>query len=164
MWSSKIDLHAHRYHLRNFNQGYINFSICLELFDLISILFGPYYLSRWFCAIEIDDFLTRLLSLFLTPALPKPPTSVVISDVTATSVKLTWNAGNVEPIESYIIQYNRKFTPGASYEEIADITNTEYTVMGLDAYMVYEFRVVAVNNIGRGIPSNPVDVTTGELG
>ena len=96
--------------------------------------------------------------------MPKPPTSLVISEVTATSVKLTWNAGNLDPIESYIIQYKRKYTPGATYDEIADVTNTEYTVMGLDAYTVYEFRVVAVNNIGRGIPSNPVDVTTGELG
>ncbi len=96
--------------------------------------------------------------------MPKPPTSLIISDVTATSVKLTWNPGNIEPVESYIIQYKLKYTPGALYEEIADVASTEYTVMGLDAYMVYEFRVVAVNNIGRGIPSNPVDVTTGELG
>ena len=105
------------------------------------------------------------VSFFLAdPALPKPPTSLVISDVTATSVKLTWNPGNIDPIESYIIQYKRKYTPGAAYEEIADVPNTDYTVMGLDAYTVYEFRVVAVNNIGRGIPSSPVDVTTGELG
>ena len=98
------------------------------------------------------------------PALPKPPSSLVPSDVTAQSVKLTWNPGNIDPIESFIIQYKRKYTPGAAYEEIADVPNTDYTVMGLDAYTVYEFRVVAVNNIGRGIPSSPVDVTTGELG
>lgn len=79
-------------------------------------------------------------------------------------MKLTWNSGNVDPIESYIIQYKRKYAPGATYDEIADILNNEYTVLGLSAYTVYEFRVVAVNNIGRGIPSNPVDVTTGELG
>ena len=104
------------------------------------------------------------MSLFLAPALPKPPTSLVISEVTATSVKLTWNSGNVDPVESYAIQYKRKYAPGATYDEITDISNTEYTVMGLNAYTQYEFKVVAVNNIGRGIPSNPVDVTTGELG
>ena len=103
------------------------------------------------------------LSLFAA-ALPKPPTSLVISDVTATSVKLTWNPGNVDPIESYVIQYKRKYTPGELFEEISAVTNTEYTITGLHAYTVYEFRILAVNNIGRGIPSNPVDVTTGELG
>ena len=84
--------------------------------------------------------------------------------MTATSVKLIWNSGNSEPIESYIIQYKRKYTPGALYEEIADVPSTAFAVSGLDAYTVYEFRVVAVNNIGRGMPSNAVDVTTGELG
>lgn len=108
--------------------------------------------------------LDLFLSLF-TPALPKPPTSLVISDVTATSIKLTWNAGNTDPIDSYSVQYKRKYAPGgALFEEIPEVTNTEYTITGLDAYTVYEFRVMAVNNIGRGIPSNPVDVTTGELG
>lgn len=63
-----------------------------------------------------------------------------------------------------MIQYKGKYAPGAPHKEITDVLASEYTVMGLDAYTVYEFRVVALNNIGRGIPSNPVDVTTGELG
>ena len=95
--------------------------------------------------------------------MPKPPTSLVISDVTASTVKLSWNSGNTEPIESYLIQYKRKYTPGL-YEEISEVPSEEYTVRGLDAYTVYEFRVLANNNIGRGIPSIAVDVTTGELG
>ena len=66
---------------------------------------------------------------------------------------------------SYIIQYKRKFTASTTtYDEISDIYVEEYTVHGLAAYTPYEFRVVAVNNIGRGNPSNPVDVTTGEMG
>ena len=97
-------------------------------------------------------------------ALPKPPTGLLISDVKALSVKLSWNSGNVDPITSYILQYKRKYTPGSSYEEISDIQTPEYKVVGLSAYTTYEFQVMAVNNIGRGIPSNPVDVTTGELG
>jgi len=37
-------------------------------------------------------------------------------------------------------------------------------VTGLDAHAVYEFRVIALNSIGRGLASSPVDVATGELG
>ena len=112
----------------------------------------------------IFDFLIWGCVFVLAPALPKAPTGVVTSEVTATSVKLSWSPGNVDPVESYIIKYKRKYAPGTNHPEIPDITNTEYTVMGLSAYTKYEFRIVAVNNIGRGIPSNPVDVTTGELG
>ena len=50
------------------------------------------------------------------------------------------------------------------YEEIGDIYLTEHSITGLEAYTVYEFRVVAVNNIGRGWSSNAIDVTTGEKG
>ena len=50
------------------------------------------------------------------------------------------------------------------YTAIDDIKLTSHTVLALNAYTVYEFRVIAVNNIGPGSPSNPVDITTGELG
>ena len=110
----------------------------------------------------------RCLSFVPSPyhhlALPKPPTSLVLSEVTATSVKLAWNSGNVEPVESYVIQYKPKYLPGSEYTEIDEIRQTQYSVVGLNAYTVYEFRVIAVNNIGRGTPSNPVDITTGEMG
>ena len=105
-----------------------------------------------------------ILCLLFSLALPKPPTSLVTSEVTSTSVKLTWNPGNVDPVDSYIIQYRKKYAAGAAYDERSDVEETEFTVLSLNAFTKYEFRVVAVNNIGRGIPSSPVDVTTGELG
>ncbi len=100
----------------------------------------------------------------LTLALPKPPDSLVTSEVTASSVKLSWKSGNTEPIESYVVIYKRKYAPGPQFEELTDIVNTETSIAALDAYTNYEFKVAAVNNIGRGIPSNPVDVVTGEMG
>ncbi|KAK2179862.1 hypothetical protein NP493_469g03030 [Ridgeia piscesae] len=95
-------------------------------------------------------------------ALPKPPTGLSTSEVTAESVKLTWNSGNVDPIESYTIQYKHKYPPGAPFTEITDLATRGYTILGLDAYTDYEFRVVAVNNIGRGVSSNAVFARTGE--
>jgi len=97
-------------------------------------------------------------------ALPKPPTSLVVSEVTANSIKLNWHSGNVDPILSYVVQFKQKYAPGNIFDEIMDVTATEYTILGLNAHTVYEFRAVAVNGIGRSLPSSSVDVTTGELG
>ncbi|CAH1774763.1 unnamed protein product [Owenia fusiformis] len=94
-------------------------------------------------------------------AMPNPPTSLHSSDVTPNSVKLTWHPGNVEPIESYIVQYKRHGED--SYSEIPNIRGREYVVQGLEAYTKYDFRVVAVNNVGRGLPSIPRDEITGEM-
>lgn len=96
--------------------------------------------------------------------MPKPPIGLSVSDVTATSVRLSWNVGGDDPVESFVVQYRRKYAPGSTYDEVADIANTEYTVTGLSAYTIYEFRVLAANNIGRGLPSQPpLDVPTGEM-
>ena len=44
------------------------------------------------------------------------------------------------------------------YEEISNIKEDQYTVRGLKAYTVYLFYIIAINNIGRGPPSAPVEV------
>lgn len=64
---------------------------------------------------------------------------------------------------SYIIQFKPKNQKG-DYTEKTDITDRESLVMGLAPFTVYEFRVVAVNKVGRGTPSMPTEVMTGELG
>ena len=87
-----------------------------------------------------------------------------MTDVTANSARLTWNSGNADPVQSYVVQYRHKYSSDGLYDEIFDVAGSEYTVLGLAAHTVYEFRVVAVNAIGRSLPSTPVDVTTGELG
>ena len=81
--------------------------------------------------------------------------------MTATSVRLTWSSGNLDPVESYIVQYKPKYD--GTYTDIPNVMDTEYRVENLKAYLLYEFRVVAVNNIGRGLTSSPVDVTTKEM-
>ncbi|XP_064626984.1 tyrosine-protein phosphatase Lar-like isoform X3 [Lineus longissimus] len=96
-------------------------------------------------------------------ALPKPPINLVTSEVTPTSVKLTWSSGNTDPVESFIIEYKRKYKEGATYTQVSNIQDMEYVIRQLQAYTVYELRVVAVNNIGRGIESSPTEVTTGEM-
>ncbi|XP_030669998.1 receptor-type tyrosine-protein phosphatase delta isoform X34 [Nomascus leucogenys] len=94
-------------------------------------------------------------------ALPKPPGTPVVTESTATSITLTWDSGNPEPVSYYIIQHKPKNSE-EPYKEIDGVATTRYSVAGLSPYSDYEFRVIAVNNIGRGPPSEPVLTQTSE--
>ncbi|XP_030629378.1 receptor-type tyrosine-protein phosphatase F-like [Chanos chanos] len=93
--------------------------------------------------------------------LPKPPTSLTVTETTATSVTLTWDSGSPGPVSYYVIQYRAKASD-SGFQELDGVATTRYSIGGLSPYSEYEFRVVAVNNIGRGPPSNPVEAHTGE--
>ncbi|ROL52272.1 Receptor-type tyrosine-protein phosphatase F [Anabarilius grahami] len=94
-------------------------------------------------------------------ALPKPPTSLIVMETTATSVTLTWDSGNPEPVPYYIIQYRAKASD-TNFQEVDGVATTRYSIGSLSPYSEYEFRVMAVSNIGRGPPSDPVETRTGE--
>ncbi|XP_061816300.1 receptor-type tyrosine-protein phosphatase delta-like isoform X43 [Nerophis lumbriciformis] len=94
-------------------------------------------------------------------ALPKTPGTPVVTERTATSITLTWDSGNPEPVSYYIIQHKSKYSED-SYKEIDGVATTRYSVGGLSPYSDYEFRVVAVNNIGRGPPSEGIEAKTAE--
>ncbi|XP_034065244.1 receptor-type tyrosine-protein phosphatase F isoform X10 [Gymnodraco acuticeps] len=94
-------------------------------------------------------------------ALPKPPASLIVTETTATSVTLTWDSGNPEPVSYYMIQYKAKSSENG-FQEVEGVATTRYSIGGLSPYSEYEFRVMAVNNIGRGPPSDPVETRTGE--
>ncbi|XP_064194144.1 receptor-type tyrosine-protein phosphatase F isoform X15 [Anguilla rostrata] len=94
-------------------------------------------------------------------ALPKPPASLMVTETTATSVTLTWDSGNPEPVSYYVIQYRAKASENG-FQEVDGVATTRYSIGGLSPYSEYEFRVMAVNNIGRGPPSDAVEARTGE--
>ncbi|XP_030286214.1 receptor-type tyrosine-protein phosphatase delta isoform X29 [Sparus aurata] len=94
-------------------------------------------------------------------ALPKASGIPVVTERTATSITLTWDSGNPEPVTYYIIQHKSKYSED-SFKEIDGVATTRYSVGGLSPYSDYEFRVVAVNNIGRGPPSESIEAKTAE--
>ncbi|XP_073214092.1 receptor-type tyrosine-protein phosphatase F isoform X8 [Lepidochelys kempii] len=94
-------------------------------------------------------------------ALPKPPTEPLVTETTATSVTLTWDSGNSDPISYYVIQYKPKSWEG-QFQEVDGVATTRYSIGGLSPFSEYEFRIIAVNNIGRGPPSELVEARTGE--
>ncbi|XP_056606922.1 protein tyrosine phosphatase receptor type Fa isoform X8 [Triplophysa dalaica] len=94
-------------------------------------------------------------------ALPRPPTSLIVTETTATSVTLTWDSGNPEPVSYYVIQYRAKISDNG-FQEVDGVASTRYSIGGLSPYSEYEFSVMAVNNIGRGPPSVAVETRTSE--
>ncbi len=79
----------------------------------------------------------------------------------ATSITLMWDSGNPLAVSYYIIQY-RPASSTDPFKEIDAIATTRYSVGGLSPYSHYHFRVVAVNSIGRGPPSQTVETRTAE--
>ncbi|KAI7810463.1 putative protein tyrosine phosphatase [Triplophysa rosa] len=94
-------------------------------------------------------------------ALPNPPGAPVVMERSATSITLMWDSGNPLPVSYYIIQY-RPASSTDPFKEIDAIATTRYSVGGLSPYSHYHFRVVAVNSIGRGPPSQTVEARTAE--
>nr|XP_046157136.1 receptor-type tyrosine-protein phosphatase S isoform X13 [Oncorhynchus gorbuscha] len=94
-------------------------------------------------------------------SLPKPPGTPMVTETTATSVTITWDSGNPDPVSYYIIQYRAK-SPDSKFETMDGITTTRYSIGGLYPNTEYEIRVSAFNTIGQGPPSEPVETRTGE--
>ncbi|XP_057698768.1 receptor-type tyrosine-protein phosphatase delta-like isoform X15 [Corythoichthys intestinalis] len=97
----------------------------------------------------------------IVKALPKAPGTPVVTERTATSITLTWDSGNPEPVSYYIIQHRSKGSEDP-YKEIDGIATTRYSVGGLSPYSHYDFRVAAVNTIGQGPSSEVVEARTAE--
>jgi netrin-G3 ligand len=102
----------------------------------------------------------------IVKSLPRPPTNVRVSDISPTTVKLTWSYDyGSENIIYFVIQFkakNSKTLKQEALSEISGITTYFYVVSGLTPYTEYEFYIIAVNAIGRGPASIRVSATTGE--
>ncbi|XP_037386889.1 receptor-type tyrosine-protein phosphatase S-like isoform X3 [Pygocentrus nattereri] len=94
-------------------------------------------------------------------SLPRAPGTPIVTETTATSVTITWDSGNPDPVSYYIIQYQAK-SSDSKYETVDGITTTRYSIGGLYPNTEYEIRVSAVNTIGQGPSSLKVEARTGE--
>ncbi|XP_029457354.1 contactin-4 isoform X2 [Rhinatrema bivittatum] len=94
---------------------------------------------------------------------PGPPDALTVEEITDTTAQLSWMPGmdNHSPITSYVVQARTPFSVGwqavNTVPEIIDGRSFTATVVGLNPWVEYEFRVVAANLIGIGEPSRPSD-------
>ena len=97
---------------------------------------------------------------FLT--VPTAPMSLMIVDVTDTTVTLSWRTP--DPSNGIITQYQVQYRIANSRDSFGNTTTTDltYTVTGLNTNTEYDFRVRAFTVVGRGRPSNIVTAIFGE--
>ncbi|XP_012332495.2 contactin-3 [Aotus nancymaae] len=92
---------------------------------------------------------------------PGPPENVRVDEITDTTAQLSWKEGtdNHSPVISYSIQARTPFSVGwqtiTTVPEVIDGKTHTATVVELNPWVEYEFRVVASNKIGGGEPSLP---------
>ncbi|XP_028976067.1 roundabout homolog 2 isoform X6 [Esox lucius] len=87
--------------------------------------------------------------------LPGPPSKPQVTDVTKSSVSLSWQPGlaGATPISSFVIEAFSQSVSN-SWQTVADhVKTTQYTVKGLRPNTIYLFMVRAVNTQGLSDPS-----------
>ncbi|XP_072516045.1 receptor-type tyrosine-protein phosphatase S isoform X9 [Salminus brasiliensis] len=117
--------------------------------------------ANYTCVAMSSLGIIEAVSQIIVKSLPKPPGTPVVTETTATSITITWDSGNPEPVSHYIIQYRAK-TMDSKFETMDSITTTRYSIGGLSPNTEYEIRVAAFNTIGQGPASEPVEARTGE--
>ncbi|KAF4024061.1 hypothetical protein G4228_015943 [Cervus hanglu yarkandensis] len=92
---------------------------------------------------------------------PGPPENVKVDEITDTTAQLSWKEGtdNHSPVIAYSVQARTPFSVGwqtaTTVPEVIDGKTHTATVVELNPWVEYEFRVVASNKIGGGEPSLP---------
>ncbi|XP_062461358.1 neurofascin isoform X8 [Pezoporus occidentalis] len=89
---------------------------------------------------------------------PDRPRDLELSDLAERSVRLTWIPGddNNSPITDYIVQFEEdRFQPGMWHNHSRYPGSVNSAILSLSPYVNYQFRVIAVNDVGSSLPSVP---------
>ncbi|KAM9255594.1 neurofascin isoform 2-T2 [Cariama cristata] len=89
---------------------------------------------------------------------PDRPRDLELTDLAERSVRLTWIPGddNNSPITDYIVQFEEdRFQPGMWHNHSRYPGSVNSAVLSLSPYVNYQFRVIAVNDVGSSLPSAP---------
>ncbi|XP_045683189.1 neuronal cell adhesion molecule isoform X23 [Phyllostomus hastatus] len=95
-----------------------------------------------------------------TPApiydVPNPPFDLELTDQLDKSVQLSWTPGddNNSPITKFIIEYEDAMHEAGLWHHQTEVPGTQTTTqLKLSPYVIYTFRVMAENSLGRSLPS-----------
>nr|XP_021492046.1 neurofascin isoform X10 [Meriones unguiculatus] len=89
---------------------------------------------------------------------PDRPRDLELTDLAERSVRLTWIPGddNNSPITDYVIQFEEdQFQPGVWHDHSKFPGSVNSAILHLSPYVNYQFRVIAVNEVGSSHPSLP---------
>ncbi|XP_045683173.1 neuronal cell adhesion molecule isoform X8 [Phyllostomus hastatus] len=87
---------------------------------------------------------------------PNPPFDLELTDQLDKSVQLSWTPGddNNSPITKFIIEYEDAMHEAGLWHHQTEVPGTQTTTqLKLSPYVIYTFRVMAENSLGRSLPS-----------
>ena len=95
--------------------------------------------------------------------LPFAPTRPTATQITADWITITWQPGGGPQVESYTLYYRAKTS--SQWIVTKDIRGrTSFSLMELQPYTTYQFRLFALNDLGTSKPSPLAEFTTSQKG
>nr|XP_057943760.1 neural cell adhesion molecule L1-like protein isoform X3 [Doryrhamphus excisus] len=98
--------------------------------------------------------------LLMVLDVPDAPEHLVLSEHKTKSVKLKWTPGDHHnsSITEFIIQYEENQWEPGNWKELLRVPGNHVSaILKLHGHVNYRFRVVGVNSVGRGAPSEPTE-------
>ncbi|XP_033852319.3 neurofascin homolog (chicken) a isoform X20 [Acipenser ruthenus] len=89
---------------------------------------------------------------------PDPPVDLELTDPSEKSVRLTWipQDDNHSPITEFLVQYEEDRWERGKWHNLSSYPgNLNSVILQLSPYVNYQFRVLAINEIGASNPSRP---------
>uniref|UniRef100_A0A672FA99 Roundabout, axon guidance receptor, homolog 2 (Drosophila) n=1 Tax=Salarias fasciatus TaxID=181472 RepID=A0A672FA99_SALFA len=111
--------------------------------------------TSWSAFLEVKGSGAMVTASHDDNELPGPPSKPQVTDVTKSSVSLSWQPGTVgaSPVSSFVIEAFSQSVSN-SWQTVADhVKTTQYTVKGLRPNTIYLFMVRAVSGQGLSDPS-----------
>ncbi|XP_040193509.1 neurofascin isoform X11 [Rana temporaria] len=87
---------------------------------------------------------------------PDSPMDLELTDLAERSVRLTWTPGddNNSPITGFIVQFEEDRYQAGKWHNLASVPgNVNSALLRLSPYVNYQFRVLAINDLGSSMPS-----------
>ncbi|MGH0181225.1 UNVERIFIED_CONTAM: hypothetical protein FKN15_018125 [Acipenser sinensis] len=115
--------------------------------------------GKYVCIVNTDVESLSAAADLIVKGPPGPPEAVTVDEITETTAQLSWKPGsdNASPLTGYSIQGSTPYTVGwlavDTVPEVIDGNTLTATIVDLNPWVEYEFRVVASNSVGVGEPS-----------
>uniref|UniRef100_A0A8C9Z7P6 Contactin-3 n=1 Tax=Sander lucioperca TaxID=283035 RepID=A0A8C9Z7P6_SANLU len=144
-----------------FNGKAIDFSsntwqYCIDGFagDLMVRNIQLKHCGKYVCMVHTEVDTVSAAADLIVRGPPGAPESLVVTDITDTTVQLSWGSGpdNHSPVT---IQNKIKIKTNEKFPDSVPGQMMHATVKELNPWVDYEFRVVAINSVGVGEPSTP---------
>ncbi|XP_054902290.1 neurofascin isoform X3 [Poeciliopsis prolifica] len=144
--------------MKNKKQAALSWRVSMDESNLVITNVNRDDEGNYTCVIQNDLEQKSASAHLMVMDRPNPPTDLELSDPYERSVRLSWVPGdsNHSPITEYLVQYDDDDWIPGKWKNLSTYPGTLNSVMlHLSPFTYYEFRVIAINEIGSSRPSRP---------